>query len=148
MSLRFEIKAFNELSLVELYQILSLRSEVFIVEQNCPYQDVDGKDEKAIHVIGRYNGTLVAYARLFNSGDYFDNASIGRVVLKKEFRNRNLGHELMREAIAAVKSRYNQHAITISAQHYLLRFYQQHGFEAVGDIYPEDDIPHIRMIRS
>jgi ElaA protein len=130
-----------------MYSVLQLRSEVFVVEQNCVYQDIDGKDEKAIHLLGKIEGEIVAYARLFKPGDYFDTASIGRVVVKQRFRNRNLGHDLMREAVAALAA-ISETAITISAQLYLKKFYESHGFVAVGAQYLEDDIPHIEMRKS
>jgi ElaA protein len=130
-----------------MYSVLQLRSEVFVIEQNCVYQDIDGKDEKAIHLLGKIEGEIVAYARLFKPGDYFDTASIGRVVVKQRFRNRNLGHDLMREAVAALAA-ISETAITISAQLYLKKFYESHGFVAVGAQYLEDDIPHIEMRKS
>jgi len=145
MSITFKIKRFNELSASELYQILKLRSEVFVVEQNCVYQDLDGKDDKALHLFGESEGGMVAYARLFDKQVYFDNASIGRVVVSPKFRDRKYGHDLMREAIAAIQDNFNETAITISAQLYLQRFYESHGFVTEGLTYLEDDIPHIRM---
>ena len=145
MKINWEIKRFNELSLLQLYDLLSLRCEVFIVEQNCVYQDVDNKDADAIHFLVMDNGKIIAYARLFDAGNYFENASIGRVLVKEEHRIKKLGHDLMKEAISAVKSEFNTEKITISAQKYLEKFYQQHGFFTVGEEYLEDDIPHIRM---
>lgn len=148
MEIQFEIKAFKELSLQELYQILRLRSEVFVVEQNCVYQDIDGKDEKAIHVIGQYDGKIVAYTRLFKAGDYFANASIGRVVVDTNYRDRKWGHDLIRESISGIMDCFGKGAITISAQLYLKRFYESHGFVLVGETYLEDGIPHIEMLRD
>ncbi|WP_333875719.1 GNAT family N-acetyltransferase [Flavobacterium sp.] len=145
MNLEWKIKRFEALSAQELYEILQLRSEVFVVEQNCVYQDIDGKDQKALHVIGEDNGTIVAYARLFKPHDYFDEASIGRVVVKESYRDKKLGHVLMREAIQVIKSHFDQRKITISAQLYLKRFYESHGFIQISETYLEDDIPHIRM---
>lgn len=145
MSPQWKIKPFEALSLTELYQILQLRSEVFIVEQNCAYCDVDGKDTKALHVIGQFDGAVVAYARLFKPGDYFDKASIGRVVVSPLYRDRNWGHDLMRESISAIGNLFSTGEITISAQLYLKKFYEGHKFHIVGAPYLEDDIPHIRM---
>lgn len=142
----FEIKPFAALSAVEVYQILQLRSEVFVVEQNCVYQDIDGKDAKAWHVLGKADDRIVAYARLFKAGDYFDKPSIGRVVVSGEFRSLKWGHALMQAAIAACEDRFGG-SIEISAQLYLKHFYEQHGFEAISETYLEDDIPHIRMLR-
>ncbi|WP_417355952.1 GNAT family N-acetyltransferase [Flavobacterium sp.] len=141
----FKIKRFNELSLTELYKSLQLRSEVFVVEQNCVYQDVDGKDTKAIHVLGIFDDTVVAYARLFAPGDYFENASIGRVVISEKYRDRKWGHDLIKESLQAIKMHYNAKEVTISAQLYLKRFYESHGFIQQGESYLEDGIPHIEM---
>ena len=144
-SINWKIKPFNELSLQELYSVLQLRSVVFVVEQNCVYQDLDGKDEKALHLLGEYNNEIVAYARLFKSGDYFENASIGRVVIHPEARDKKFGHEMMKQAIAGIESNFNENKITISAQLYLQKFYESHGFVVQGETYLEDDIPHIEM---
>ena len=143
----FKIKCFNELSVQELYQILQLRSEVFVVEQNCVYQDIDGKDEKALHVLGYYEEVLVAYSRLFAPGYYFDNASIGRVIVKADFRDKKFGHDLMKISIETIKQIFDTHFITISAQQYLKNFYESHGFVQTSQMYLEDDIPHIEMKR-
>lgn len=144
----FKIKPFKTLSLPELYQMLQLRSEVFVVEQNCVYQDIDGKDEKALHVLAVYEGVLVAYARLFAPGDYFENASIGRVIVKPGYRDRKWGHDLMKEAIAGISEHFGTSKITISAQLYLKKFYENHGFVASSEVYLEDGIPHIGMKRD
>lgn len=144
----WKIKPFNELSLQELYSVLKLRSIVFVVEQNCVYQDLDGKDEKALHLLGEFNNEIVAYARLFKSGEYFENASIGRVVIHPEARDKKFGHEMMRQAIAGIESNFNENKITISAQLYLQKFYESHGFLVQGETYLEDDIPHIEMLRD
>ena len=145
--IQWKIKRFEALSLTELYSVLQLRSEVFIVEQNCPYQDVDGKDYKALHLIGEYNGKTVAYARLFKPDDYFENASIGRVVIGINYRDKKWGHYLMHEAIAGIETYFGQTSITISAQLYLQKFYESHGFVKTSEMYLEDDIPHIEMKR-
>ena len=148
MDIQWKIKRFEALSVAELYNLLQLRSEIFVVEQNCVYQDVDGKDEKALHLIGEDNGQTVAYARLFKPKDYFEQASIGRVVVKETYREKKLGHILMREAIYYVKSQFNETKISISAQLYLKHFYESHGFIQTSETYLEDDIPHIEMKRS
>ena len=148
MSPEFKIKPFKTLSLIELYQILQLRSEVFVVEQNCVYQDIDGKDEKALHVLGMHEGVLVAYARLFQPGDYFEQASIGRVIVNPAYRDKKWGHDLMTAAIQSIAEHYGETNITISAQLYLKRFYESHGFVQTSDMYLEDDIPHIEMKRG
>jgi ElaA protein len=148
MDLKWKIKRFEALSVAELYDLLQLRAEVFIVEQNCVYQDIDGKDQKAIHLIGEDNGQTVAYARLFKPNDYFDESSIGRVVVKQSYRDKKLGHILMTEAIQAIKTEFGETKITISAQLYLKKFYETHGFVQTSETYLEDDIPHIEMKRS
>ncbi len=145
MNLEWKIKRFNELSTAELYNLLKLRSEVFVVEQNCVYQDIDGKDQKALHLIGEFNSKIVAYARLFKAGDYFENASIGRVVVGTDYRDKKWGHELMQHAIAGIEEYFNSTKITISAQLYLQKFYESHGFVTTSETYLEDDIPHIEM---
>lgn len=148
MGIKWEIKRFKELSPVELYDLLRLRSDVFIVEQNCVYPDIDGKDQKALHLIGELDGKIICYARLFKPGDYFSDASIGRVAVAKDFRNRALGHDLMREAIVGIRKYFHETKITISAQLYLKKFYESHQFIATGEPYLEDEIPHIEMVRD
>ena len=148
MSINWKIKPFETLSVVELYSLLQLRSEVFVVEQNCVYQDIDGKDSKALHLIGEYQGKIVAYSRLFKPNDYFKNASIGRVVIDKNYRDKKWGHDLMQQAIAGINTHYKETKITISAQLYLQKFYESHGFLQTSEMYLEDDIPHIEMKRG
>lgn len=145
--MKFSTKSFQELTTTELYQILQLRSEVFVVEQDCVYQDLDFKDQKALHVIGFKNDKIVAYTRIFKSGDYFKNASIGRVVVQENERKYGYGHHLMKASIKAIKENFKEDIITISAQVYLKKFYESHGFYQVGEEYLEDGIPHIRMDR-
>ena len=148
MELEWKIKPFEALNVNELYDLLKLRSEIFVVEQNCVYLDLDGKDKKALHLIGEYDNKIVAYVRLFDAGISFDNASIGRVVVDADYRDRKWGHDLMREAISAIKSNFNKEKITIGAQLYLKKFYESHGFVQSSEMYLEDDIPHIEMIRE
>lgn len=148
MNVTWEIKPFKALSTAELYSLLQLRAEVFIVEQNCVYQDIDGKDTKALHLLGKYDDKIVSYARLFKSGDYFENASIGRVVIGAGYRDKKWGHELMQQAIKGIETHFNENKITISAQLYLQKFYESHGFVQTSEMYLEDDIPHIQMKRE
>mgnify|MGYP003624434134 CR=1 FL=1 len=145
--LQIVVKTFPEISSKELYAILQLRSEVFVVEQDCVYQDIDYKDEKALHVIGFKNDKIVAYARIFKSGDYFKEASIGRVVVDKNERKFGYGHIIMNHAIEAIKSFFDEKIIKISAQKYLKEFYESHEFIQVGKEYLEDGIPHIGMVK-
>ena len=140
----WEIKEWSELSTKEVENIFLLRSEVFIVEQNCVYQDIDGKDEKAKHVLGKKNNEIIAYARIFNSGDYFKEASFGRAVVKKSERGKGIGDELVINSINNIPEK----EIKISAQSYLKDFYEKHGFVAKGDEYLEDGIPHTAMYRE
>lgn len=138
-------KTFGELSALDLFEIYRLRNRVFIVEQNCAYQDVDHKDLEAVHLFGRRNRELVSYSRLLPPGLSYPQPSIGRVVVDLEERGRGTGRQLMKLSIHKTLELFNNQEIVISAQHYLQAFYQSLGFVAEGDIYPEDDIPHIRM---
>ena len=140
------IKKYQELSTEELYAILQLRSEVFVVEQNCVYQDIDGKDEKALHVIGVKNSEIVAYTRCFKPGDYFNIASIGRVVVRKDQRGKGLAHQIMKRSVEVIINKYNTKTMKVSAQTYLKDFYESHEFFQEGEAYLEDGIPHIAMI--
>ena len=146
--MEFFVKKFDTLSLEELYRILQLRSEIFVVEQDCVYQDLDFKDQKAYHVFGKKDNIIVAYTRVFKPGDYFKEASIGRVVVAVKERKYGYGHDLMKASINAVTSNFNTSEITISAQVYLKNFYESHGFIQVGEGYLEDGIPHIEMIKK
>ena len=143
--MNIQVKNFTELNTSELYNLLQLRSEVFVVEQDCVYQDIDFKDQKALHVLGYKNDVLIAYTRIFKPGDYFKNSSIGRVVVKDSERKFNFGHQIMIASINAIKNNFKEDKITISAQKYLKKFYESHGFYQVDDEYLEDGIPHIRM---
>lgn len=145
MTVDWKIKPFNTLTIDELYKLLQLRAEVFIVEQNSVYQDIDGKDQNALHIMGYADNKMVAYSRIFNAGFYFDKASIGRVIVAKEYRRHKIGNLLIQRAILGIKDYFKQDEITISAQYYLLNFYKSHGFEPVGEEYLEDNIPHIEM---
>ena len=127
--------------------MLQLRSEVFIVEQDCVYQDLDGKDQISLHVIGKKNNKIVAYTRLFKQGDYFKEASIGRVVVKESQRKFKRGNQIMNSSIEAIEKYYNTNIIKISAQCYLSKFYSSLGFKSIGEKYLEDGIPHVAMIR-
>lgn len=142
------IRTFEELSLHELYKLLQLRSEVFVVEQDCVYQDIDGLDEKALHLLGFENDKLVAYTRIFPPGVYFKEAAIGRVVVKADTRKNKYGHEILKASIQTVLERFHCREIKLSAQTYLTKFYESHGFKVVGEKYLEDGIPHIAMIKD
>lgn len=146
--MEINIKSFQDLTTAELYAILQLRTEVFVVEQNCVYQDMDGKDSKALHIIGKNKDEIIAYTRIFRPGDYMNQACIGRVVVKKSERQGGFGKEIMLASIKAVKDKFKETTIHISAQTYLQKFYRELGFIAVGETYLEDDIPHILMIKE
>ena len=141
-------KTFQELTTQELYDILQLRSEVFVVEQNCVYQDIDNKDQKALHVLGFKNEKLIAYTRIFKPGDYFKEASIGRVIVSKSERSHQYGYAIMLASIEAIENLYKTTSIKISAQTYLKKFYTNLGFQETGEAYLEDGIPHIGMLKN
>ena len=147
MEITWQIKHFSALTLNELYEAMALRQTVFIVEQQCPYLDADGKDAAAWHVLGRdIGGRLVAYSRLLAPGiSYPAAASIGRVATHPAVRGTGSGRELMRHSIAAVSDLFPGAPLSIGAQYYLLNFYRSFGFAQEGDIYDEDGIPHIMM---
>lgn len=140
---------FDALHARNLYALLQLRTEVFVMEQNCVFQDMDGADAQCFHLLGEQGGgTLAAYARLVPAGLKFTEASIGRVVTLPAARGGGLGHVLMREAVQALHGLWGVQPIRIGAQARLQAFYQQHGFEPDGAIYIEDGIDHIEMVRA
>ena len=142
------IKRFDELTLDELYNILQLRAEVFIVEQNCVYNDPDGKDRSAWHLLATEDDKLAAYTRILPAGLSYDSPAIGRVVTSSSKRRSGLGRELMRRSIEACEKLFGKTSITLSAQVYLQSFYESLGFIVVGEEYLEDGIPHIKMSRK
>ena len=146
--LSYTLKHFSDLSLEELYAIMVLRQEVFIVEQDCPYIDADGLDQSAWHLLGYdEDGLFCAYTRLLQKGiAYPEYASIGRVITSSKTRSKGYGRELMEVSIQETKRLFNTDAIKISAQCYLLKFYSSLGFEPVGEEYLEDGIPHQGMV--
>ena len=140
------IKNFSELSTEEIYNILKLRSEVFVVEQNCVYQDIDEKDKKATHLFIEKNNEIIAYTRIFKKGYYYEeNPSIGRVVVSKKERGKKLGKEIMLNSIEFIKKELEGRKIELSAQKYLDKFYKDLDFYSEGEDYLEDGIPHQRM---
>lgn len=140
-------QSFDALTPHELYAIMRLRSEVFVVEQNCPYLDPDGKDFHSRHLMGWDGDQLVAYSRLLPPGLAFDEISIGRVVNSPAYRGKGVGKELMLEAIKTCYTLFGHQPIKIGAQQYLQQFYESLGFIQVSDMYLEDNIPHIEMIK-
>ena len=148
MSPTFCCKPFTDLNTLELYALLQLRSEVFVVEQNCVYQDVDGFDQDAYHVFALIDDQIVAYTRLLPPGAKYPEASLGRVVSRASARGTGLGKQLMNTAIEHCETLWSGLGITISAQAYLEKFYQDLGFKTQSAPYLEDDIPHIKMTRA
>jgi ElaA protein len=148
IEIQFSCLPFQELSLHQLYEILALRQEVFCVEQNCPYQDCDGKDQGSWHLMGRNEaGKLVCYTRLLPVGlAYPTHASIGRVVSAPSVRGTGAGKVLMEKSIQKCIELFGNQSIKIGAQSYLLRFYESFGFVSTGEEYLEDGIPHTKMI--
>lgn len=142
------IKSFEELSTKELYEILKVRQEVFVVEQTCYYLDADGSDEKALHLWAEKQGKIVAYCRIFSQGIKYPETSIGRVLTHPDARNLSLGKILMSFALQAIEIRFKTKECRISAQDYLLDFYKNFGFTDTGKKYLEDDIPHTEMVRN
>lgn len=138
---------FDQLSLHEFYQIVMAREAVFVVEQNCPYQETDEMDAHSWHLQLKVDGELAAYARVVEPGIKYSQPSIGRVLTVKKFRGQKLGEALMREAIKFTEETYPGEGIKIGAQVYLQRFYSALGFQATGDAYDEDGIMHIDMIK-
>ena len=137
-------KKFSELTTEELYQVISLRERVFVVEQNCVYLDCDGSDPRARHLLGFENGKLLAYARAFGPGVKYPEASLGRVVTAPEARGKGLGRQLMEEILR----RMGEGPVRISAQKYLQPFYESLGFAGAGEDYLEDRIPHVEMLKK
>ncbi|MBU8883691.1 GNAT family N-acetyltransferase [Kaistella sp. DKR-2] len=144
----WKIKSFPQLSTEELYSILKIRQEVFIVEQTCYYLDADGYDEKAVHIWAEKEGEVLAYCRIFNLGIKYPEASIGRVLTNPKFRKLKLGKFLMTVALDSIETRFASRSVRISAQDYLLKFYSEFGFLDTGLKYLEDDIPHTEMVRT
>jgi ElaA protein len=144
----YRLKRFEELSNYELYALLQLRERVFVVEQNCPYLDCDGKDLHAYHLwIPDEDGVPIAYCRILPKGvSYEMYASIGRVVSHPKHRNTGAGRALMSLALELIVQLFPGQPVKISAQQYLLHFYQEFGFVQVGEMYLEDEIPHVAMV--
>ena len=146
--MKWSVKKFDDLTPHELYAILQLRSEVFGVEQNCVYQDMDNKDQFCFHMMGWQDSLLVAYTRLVPPGISYTEPSIGRVVTSQAVRRTGLGKTLMEISIAEIIKLYGNMPIKIGAQFYLKKFYESFDFEQSGDLYDEDGIPHIHMTRK
>ncbi|UHO38412.1 GNAT family N-acetyltransferase [Chryseobacterium capnotolerans] len=144
----WKVKTFEEFTVSELYAVLKARIDVFVIEQNCPYPDLDNYDQKAVHIWAEENGDVLAYCRIFDKGIKYDETSIGRVLTTEKGRGKSLGKLLIKYAVDIIENRFHTSEIRISAQDYLLRFYGDFGFEDTGKKYLEDDIPHTEMIRK
>ena len=144
--MKWSCKAFKDLSLDEFHDIIQLREIVFVVEQDCPYLDVDGKDKEALHVFGEYEGNIVATTRILKPGISYDEVAIGRVVTSPTLRGMGMGKQLMEESMKFVKLHFANVPVRISAQTYLLRYYKSFGFIETGEEYLEDNIPHFEML--
>ena len=142
------IKKFDELSVEELYGILELRTDIFVVEQKCPYKEIDGKDRECIHLFYKEDDQMVAYLRILPKGLSYDSVSIGRVCVKEEYRTKKLGRKIMEEALDYVENVMKEYKITIGAQEYLKDFYASFDFSRVSETYLEDGIPHLDMKRE
>ena len=148
MQINWDFKPFSKLSTDELYSMMVLRQKVFIVEQDCPYMDADGKDLKSHHLLGYdVDGDLVAHLRLVAPGVSYKEMSFGRIVTSDKVRGKGVGKLLMEEGIRQSELLYGKVANRISAQSYLISFYKYFGFKTVGEEYLEDDIPHTEMLR-
>ena len=150
MNITWYHKHFKELNTTELYQILQLRNEVFIVEQHCPFQDLDDKDLKCYHLIGfdTESQKVMAYTRIVPAGISFEEASIGRVITSPLARKGGIGKQLMKKSIELLEELYGGVSIKIGAQLYLIKFYESFGFQQVEEVYLEDGIEHILMIKK
>lgn len=144
----WKIKSFDELTVPEFHEIIKARIDVFVVEQNCPYHDLDGYDEKAIHLWAEKDNMVLAYCRIFDKGIKYNETSIGRVLTSEKGRGKNLGKQLIQYAVETIENRFKTSEVRISAQDYLLRFYSYFGFEDTGKKYLEDNIPHTEMLRK
>ncbi|WP_066438997.1 GNAT family N-acetyltransferase [Chryseobacterium sp. CCH4-E10] len=142
----WKIKTFEEFTVPELYNVLKARINVFVVEQNCPYPDLDDYDQKAVHIWAEQDGEVLANCRIFDKGIKYLEASIGRVLTTEKARGKNLGKQLIAYAMETIEARFRTDEIRISAQDYLLKFYGEFGFEDTGKKYLEDDIPHTEML--
>jgi ElaA protein len=144
--MQWSFKRLDEFTPHELYELLQLRSEVFVVEQQCVFQDMDGTDDKALHLLGREKGELTAYSRCYDKGIKYAEASIGRVITRASARKSGLGHALMQESMAQLCKAFGAQPIRIGAQARLERFYNANGFVTASEPYIEDGIPHIEML--
>ncbi|TYR73140.1 GNAT family N-acetyltransferase [Rossellomorea vietnamensis] len=142
----WKIRKFDELTNSELYNLLKERTLVFVVEQNCPYLEVDGKDPFSYHLFKEDDGEIIAYLRILPAGVSYQEVSIGRVFVKKEFRGQGLAEELIKKGLKFIQKELNETNVKIQAQDYLRKFYGSFGFQAISETYLEDNIPHVDML--
>lgn len=147
MNLRWEWKRFDDLTADEVYTILCVRQQVFVLEQECLYLDADGKDRQSFHLMGFDGDDLVAYARILDAGVSYAEVSMGRILTTEKVRGKGAGMELMEVGLKRIAEHYGKVPIRISAQTYLLEFYEKFGFRSTGKEYLEDEIPHTEMLR-
>lgn len=146
MLIDWKIKPYSELTLNEFHDLIELRINIFVVEQDCPYSELDGRDKKAYHLIGRNGqGKVVATARILPAGIAYDDVAIGRVVVDESARGNGTGHRLLEECLDFIAAEFNNPPITLSAQKHLENYYQSHKFLSTGKEYLEDGIPHVEM---
>lgn len=143
----WHFKTFDELTKKELYEIIRLRIEVFVIEQSAPYQDCDRKDYESFHFYGTLNNEIVAYARLIPPGISYPEPCLSRVISSQKVRRDGYGRKLVGLSLEAMNTQFNTTNCRISAQLYLQRFYESFGFKRVSDVYLEDDLPHVEMVR-
>jgi ElaA protein len=153
MNIDWTLLPFHALSVEQLYALLRLRVEIFMIEQNCLYPEIDGWDNEALHLMGYSDGKIALYARIFQPNhiyhaEKFPPARIGRVATHKDFRNQGLGHVLMRKALSEIERHSGKTQVILNAQSHLEKFYSRHGFNREGSEFMEDGIPHVFMIRG
>ncbi len=147
-NLQWHWKSFDQITKEELYEILSFRQSIFVVEQKSWYQDADGLDNISLHLLLKEESSLVGYLRLIPPGEKYETPSIGRVAIKETLRGNSIGSELVNRGVKKSSDIYLTDSVTISAQNYLTKFYQNHGFIIQGEVYDEDGIPHVKMIKD
>jgi ElaA protein len=144
--MQFEIKEFEDLTTAQLYKIIKARIDIFVVEQNCPYEECDNKDYDSIHIFSEENNKIIAYLRIIPAGISYQEPSIGRVLVNKEYRRQGIAKKIMYLALEYINNNFETNYIRISAQKYLLNFYENIGFKKVSEEYLEDGIPHYEML--
>ena len=146
--LNWETNTLHDLSVIDYHHIMALRTSIFVVEQNCPYQDIDDKDLTAFHVYGKIDQNVIAVCRILPACISYAEISIGRVAVSMEYRGTNVANDLMHQTIHFIENQWGKKDIRISAQQHLTTFYNRFGFVQVSEMYLEDDIPHVEMLRT